>query len=125
MLSKNLPADLATNLISAMKTTDGSRIQYAPASSNGDSSNDQAELDLSNAIIDPNLIDSTDKTQSSLLQQLITQTDGSSAALSIIQQHLAEQESNLVPCPACPKKFKNVPALNGHMRLHGGRNGRR
>lgn len=114
LLSKNLPADLASNLISAIKTTDGSKIiQYAPSSSNGDNSNDQySDLDLSNAIIDPNLLDltGTDKSQASnLLQQIMTQVDGNSTAFSILQQHIAEQESNNVVCPVCQKKFKTLP----------------
>ena len=25
-----------------------------------------------------------------------------------------------VECTICSRKFKNIPALNGHMRLHGG-----
>lgn len=25
-----------------------------------------------------------------------------------------------VECNLCHRKFKNIPALNGHMRLHGG-----
>lgn len=100
LLGKNLPADLASNLISAIKTTDGGRIQYAPASSNGDSSSNDQQADLSNAIIDPSLLDLTDRSQNNLLQQLITQVDGSSStALSILQQHIAEQQSNFVECP--------------------------
>ena len=125
LLSKNLPAELASNLMNVVKSTDG-RIQYAPASSVENSSNinisnlntnnnEHSELvDLSNAVIDPTLL--SDKT---ILQQLITQVDGDSTALSILQQHLAEQQSNCVECPTCQKKFKNLPALNGHMRLHG------
>ena len=27
---------------------------------------------------------------------------------------------NMVECTICSRKFKNIPALNGHMRLHGG-----
>lgn len=30
------------------------------------------------------------------------------------------QESKPVECSMCQRKFKNIPALNGHMRLHGG-----
>lgn len=29
-------------------------------------------------------------------------------------------EQKPVECNLCHRKFKNVPALNGHMRLHGG-----
>lgn len=29
-------------------------------------------------------------------------------------------EGKPVECNLCHRKFKNIPALNGHMRLHGG-----
>lgn len=29
-------------------------------------------------------------------------------------------EQKPVECNLCHRKFKNIPALNGHMRLHGG-----
>lgn len=31
-----------------------------------------------------------------------------------------EPNRNMVECTICSRKFKNIPALNGHMRLHGG-----
>ena len=31
-----------------------------------------------------------------------------------------EQSPNMVECTICLRRFKNIPALNGHMRLHGG-----
>lgn len=31
-----------------------------------------------------------------------------------------KQELKPVECNLCHRRFKNVPALNGHMRLHGG-----
>ena len=31
-----------------------------------------------------------------------------------------EPTQNMVECSICSRKFKNIPALNGHMRLHGG-----
>lgn len=31
-----------------------------------------------------------------------------------------KSEQKPVECNLCHRKFKNVPALNGHMRLHGG-----
>jgi len=31
-----------------------------------------------------------------------------------------EPVQNMVECSICARKFKNIPALNGHMRLHGG-----
>lgn len=30
------------------------------------------------------------------------------------------QDPKPVECSLCQRKFKNIPALNGHMRLHGG-----
>ncbi|GIX66669.1 mitotic deacetylase-associated SANT domain protein [Caerostris darwini] len=32
----------------------------------------------------------------------------------------SNQNSKPVECSLCQRKFKNIPALNGHMRLHGG-----
>jgi len=32
----------------------------------------------------------------------------------------AKVEQKPVECNLCHRKFKNIPALNGHMRLHGG-----
>lgn len=115
LLGKGLPADLASNLLSAVKTTDGNRIKYAPSSNENSNNHELADLDLNNAYIDTNLIDLSDKSQSALIQQLINEDNGSTA-LSILQQRLAEQQSNYVECPTCQKKFKNLPALNGHMR---------
>lgn len=31
-----------------------------------------------------------------------------------------KMEQKPVECNLCHRKFKNIPALNGHMRLHGG-----
>ena len=31
-----------------------------------------------------------------------------------------DPSQNMVECSICSRKFKNIPALNGHMRLHGG-----
>ncbi|KXJ71218.1 hypothetical protein RP20_CCG021091 [Aedes albopictus] len=54
-------------------------------------------------------------------------TEGSgSAASSAAQspnssaQALAKVDQKPVECNLCHRKFKNIPALNGHMRLHGG-----
>ncbi|KAG8264369.1 hypothetical protein J6590_011658, partial [Homalodisca vitripennis] len=33
---------------------------------------------------------------------------------------LVRADPKPVECNLCHRKFKNVPALNGHMRLHGG-----
>lgn len=32
----------------------------------------------------------------------------------------SKTDSKPVECNLCHRKFKNIPALNGHMRLHGG-----
>lgn len=34
--------------------------------------------------------------------------------------NLQKSEPKPVECNLCHRKFKNIPALNGHMRLHGG-----
>ncbi|XP_066995962.2 serine-rich adhesin for platelets [Anabrus simplex] len=36
------------------------------------------------------------------------------------QQQQQQQDPKPVECNLCHRKFKNTPALNGHMRLHGG-----
>lgn len=36
------------------------------------------------------------------------------------QQNGQKIEQKPVECNLCHRKFKNIPALNGHMRLHGG-----
>jgi uncharacterized Zn-finger protein len=36
------------------------------------------------------------------------------------QQNGQKMEQKPVECNLCHRKFKNIPALNGHMRLHGG-----
>nr|CAD7257038.1 unnamed protein product [Timema shepardi] len=36
------------------------------------------------------------------------------------QQQQQQQDPKPVECNLCHRKFKNIPALNGHMRLHGG-----
>ena len=108
---------LTLDFLNAVKSADGGRIQYAP-SAGGES----IDLDLAKAmekILDPSQMN--DKSQGALLEKLISQVDGNSAALTLLQQHLAEQQTDYVECPVCQKKFKNLPALNGHMRLHGGK----
>lgn len=34
--------------------------------------------------------------------------------------NILKHEPKPVECNLCHRKFKNIPALNGHMRLHGG-----
>ena len=36
------------------------------------------------------------------------------------QNNVTKGELKPVECNLCHRKFKNIPALNGHMRLHGG-----
>jgi uncharacterized Zn-finger protein len=36
------------------------------------------------------------------------------------QQQQQKGDQKPVECNLCHRKFKNIPALNGHMRLHGG-----
>lgn len=44
------------------------------------------------------------------------------AASSTNQANSHQQKGDQKPveCNLCHRKFKNIPALNGHMRLHGG-----
>lgn len=37
-----------------------------------------------------------------------------------ISLNAVKTEQKPVECNLCHRKFKNIPALNGHMRLHGG-----
>ncbi|XP_037913271.1 serine-rich adhesin for platelets isoform X2 [Hermetia illucens] len=48
-------------------------------------------------------------------QQQIIQPHQTTHALNIVKI-----EQKPVECNLCHRKFKNIPALNGHMRLHGG-----
>ncbi|XP_074115296.1 uncharacterized protein LOC141537969 [Cotesia typhae] len=43
-----------------------------------------------------------------------------SPASSVSPGTPGKTESKLVECSLCRRQFKNIPALNGHMRLHGG-----
>ncbi|XP_062563525.1 mucin-4 isoform X2 [Armigeres subalbatus] len=47
-----------------------------------------------------------------------TQSSGAQSPNSA--QVLAKTDQKPVECNLCHRKFKNIPALNGHMRLHGG-----
>ncbi|XP_055850932.1 uncharacterized protein LOC129915428 isoform X2 [Episyrphus balteatus] len=55
-------------------------------------------------------------------QQQQQQQQHLSSAAAINQQilNIVKLEQKPVECNLCHRKFKNVPALNGHMRLHGG-----
>ena len=51
-------------------------------------------------------------------QPVITQrTNSTSSPTTKLEPDPAQ---NMVECSICSRKFKNIPALNGHMRLHGG-----
>lgn len=43
-----------------------------------------------------------------------------STASKSASQNDIRLEQKSVECNLCQRKFKNIPALNGHMRLHGG-----
>ena len=83
-----------------------------------------------------------DTQQFQLLEQIIRETKESEASNAKVQQQQQQQSpvvskpstfssgrsrtadtephQNMVECSICSRKFKNIPALNGHMRLHGG-----
>ena len=42
------------------------------------------------------------------------------SALGQVHKPEPDPVQNMVECSICARKFKNIPALNGHMRLHGG-----
>lgn len=46
--------------------------------------------------------------------------NGTTAANASSGVAQAKPELKPVECNLCHRKFKNIPALNGHMRLHGG-----
>lgn len=43
-----------------------------------------------------------------------------SSSTSLVHSHQQKGDQKPVECNLCHRKFKNIPALNGHMRLHGG-----
>ena len=50
-------------------------------------------------------------------------TSGASTVIhrsSVSKPDSGDPSQNMVECSICARKFKNIPALNGHMRLHGG-----
>ncbi|XP_058812874.1 serine-rich adhesin for platelets isoform X2 [Topomyia yanbarensis] len=63
------------------------------------------------------IISSTPSTQSTTTAETTTNSIAA-AANSGQAQNKADQKP--VECNLCHRKFKNIPALNGHMRLHGG-----
>jgi len=44
----------------------------------------------------------------------------SSSPGTVATANKSQTEPKPVECNLCHRKFKNIPALNGHMRLHGG-----
>ncbi len=64
---------------------------------------------------------SVDIVKSNTNQQNST-TSSQTSSTSIVQSHQQQQKGDQKPveCNLCHRKFKNIPALNGHMRLHGG-----
>jgi len=79
-----------------------------------------------------------DTRQFQLIEQIIRETKESEASNAKIQNSVSvhnptfqttvnrtnvkepDPNQNMVECSICSRKFKNIPALNGHMRLHGG-----
>lgn len=58
---------------------------------------------------------------SSKQQQLVTASSSNSPGSGTSTHvNLVKTEQKPVECNLCHRKFKNIPALNGHMRLHGG-----
>ncbi|XP_053613981.1 uncharacterized protein LOC128677283 isoform X2 [Plodia interpunctella] len=53
-------------------------------------------------------------------QKSASGSGGSSAASGAATLAARLNEAKPVECNLCHRKFKNIPALNGHMRLHGG-----
>lgn len=47
-------------------------------------------------------------------------TASSQSIVQHSQQQQQKGDQKPVECNLCHRKFKNIPALNGHMRLHGG-----
>lgn len=65
-----------------------------------------------------NTNDSSTKAQANIKEEEI-EIDLSNANNSNLF-NLVKIDQKPVECNLCHRKFKNVPALNGHMRLHGG-----
>lgn len=57
---------------------------------------------------------------SSSLSSSSTLTSSTTSTLVSNLQNAPKIEQKPVECNLCHRKFKNIPALNGHMRLHGG-----
>lgn len=59
------------------------------------------------------LVSAIDDKELDLNQQLV-------AAINPHLLNIVKIDQKPVECNLCHRKFKNIPALNGHMRLHGG-----
>ena len=89
---------------------------------------------FSSSIANDKTENSTNNNQGSTASSVIatnnTATTTTTAAASIPPLNAAVVKKNDKPTPSlpdkpvectiCSRKFKNIPALNGHMRLHGG-----
>ena len=71
------------------------------------------ESEASNAKIQSVILPSTPVHTSTYQQQTLSRSSSKSS-------QEGEPNRNMVECTICSRKFKNIPALNGHMRLHGG-----
>lgn len=60
------------------------------------------------------------QTQLQQNQSKLSPNSDSGNATSSNIQNATKMEQKPVECNLCHRKFKNIPALNGHMRLHGG-----
>ena len=71
------------------------------------------ESEASNAKIQSVILPSTPVHNTTYQQQTLSRSSSKSS-------QEGEPNRNMVECTICSRKFKNIPALNGHMRLHGG-----
>ncbi|XP_055700115.1 uncharacterized protein LOC129799871 isoform X3 [Phlebotomus papatasi] len=60
------------------------------------------------------------QTQSKLSPNPDNATNSISSSSPPVGPNVPKLEQKPVECNLCHRKFKNIPALNGHMRLHGG-----
>lgn len=82
----------------------------------------QTQLQQNNLKQPPSL-DSPSVSSSSPSTSILTTTSSSTTPSTLsttLQQNATKIEQKPVECNLCHRKFKNIPALNGHMRLHGG-----
>ncbi|XP_054714606.1 uncharacterized protein LOC129224210 [Uloborus diversus] len=84
--------------------------------------NQQQSVEVSNAAAAAVTSGSEQSFLSSLQEQQKQSTSQQSSVLISpwSQSTFYSQDPKPVECSLCQRKFKNIPALNGHMRLHGG-----